>query len=133
MHHGNADREVESTFLVRESQAIGHDSFMRLVLGGNLDEVRRPVAANDEDVIVHGEVFAISAANVQPNGARRERREKGRDNRPRLVAGGGKVRGNLFVDRMDVFLFVVLGFGDGIFRCLGVHFELLLFLLFPSL
>ena len=65
MKHGNADGKVEVLVLVRQLENVGDDSSVRLVRRGELDERGRAVTANNEDIRIDGQVFAVSTANVE--------------------------------------------------------------------
>lgn len=47
------------------------------MLRSDVDQVRRAIGRDDEDITVYGQVFAIAAADVQSNGPWREGREEG--------------------------------------------------------
>lgn len=113
MDDGDGNGEVEAMFGVGEGERVGDDGGVGLVSAGYLCEVGGAVGADDEDVRVDEEVLPVAAADVEADGAGRERLEEGFDDGPGFVAGRGEVRGDLFVDFVHVFGFVAFGSGGG--------------------
>lgn len=89
---------------------------MRLVRRREGQQRGGPVRGDDVDVVAYGEVFAVSAADVEAYASGGQVVEEAAYDRPGFVAGGGEVGGDLLVDGVDVGGFVgggVVGGGGG--------------------
>jgi reverse gyrase len=82
--HSNADGEVEIVVLVRQLEDVGNDSSVRLVRRGELDKRGRAVTANNEDIRIDGQIFAVSAADIESYRSRGQLFEELFNNRPWL-------------------------------------------------
>jgi hypothetical protein len=61
---------------------------MRLVLRGNLHQIRGAITTDYEDITIDGEVFAISASNIKANGTWGQGLEERLNDWPWFVPGG---------------------------------------------
>ncbi|KAH9844700.1 hypothetical protein Tdes44962_MAKER07174 [Teratosphaeria destructans] len=86
MEDGDGDGEVEAGVLVGQGEDVGDADRVRLVSFGDRGQVPGAVGAEDEDVLVGGEVFAVAAADVEADRARGEGLEEVLDDGPRLLS-----------------------------------------------
>jgi hypothetical protein len=127
VEHSNADGEIEMVVLMRQLQDVGNDSSVRLVRRGELDKRGRAVTANNEDIRIDGQIFAVSTANVESYRSRSQLFEELLNDRPwlgkkavrresdevlqtvesHLVASGREVRCNLLVYIVHVLSFIL--------------------------
>lgn len=102
MDDGNANDKVESPRGVGQVQAIGDGHLAVVDCVSELDQLVASVRAQDMQLGVYGQVLAISAADVEADGASGTREQESRHKGPGFVAGGGEVRRYGVVDCMDV-------------------------------
>jgi hypothetical protein len=82
--YSNADGKVEIVVLVRQLENVGNDSSVRLVRRGELDQRGRAVTADNEDIRIDSQIFAVSTANVESYRSRSQPLEELLNNRPWL-------------------------------------------------
>lgn len=103
---GDADDEVDGAGAVGERQAVGGDDVGGALGAGEPREGGGPVRREHVQRRVDGDVFAVAAADVEPDAAGGEGREELLDEGPGLVARRAEVRRDGFVDGVHVGLFV---------------------------
>lgn len=65
MRHSDADREIKAPHRMRQRQSVSDKNTMGRMARCDPREVERAVGGEDEDGAVHGEVFAVAAADVE--------------------------------------------------------------------